>query len=54
MKRFDKDKGIVVKDGKVIATYPRLGGLYVAESEATDKDGDPGNDADFARQGVRK
>jgi hypothetical protein len=52
--RFNKDKGIVVKDGKIIAKYPRLGGLYVAEFEATDKvanDG-PARDSDFVRQGT--
>ena len=53
--RFNKERGLVVKDGKVIATYPRMGGLYVAEFEASDRDNDgaPGQPSGFTRQGAQ-
>jgi hypothetical protein len=53
--RFTKKRGLVVKDGKVIATYPRMGGLYVAEFEASDRDSDgaPGQPSGFTRQGAQ-
>jgi hypothetical protein len=53
--KFTKTEGVVTKNGKVIARYPRVGGLYVAEFEAADKvmNDSPGNDSDFTRQGVK-
>ena len=54
--KFTKHKGVVTKNGKVIARYPRVGGLYVAEFEAIDKAmaDSPGNDSDFTRQGAKR
>ncbi len=53
---FTKHEGVVTKNGKVIAKYPRVGGLYVAEFEAMDKGAtdSPGNDSDFTRQGTKR
>jgi len=54
--KFTKKEGVVTKNGKVIARYPRVGGLYVAEFEAIDRAmaDSPGNDSDFTRQGVKR
>jgi hypothetical protein len=54
--KFTKGSGIVTKDGKTIATYQRVGGLYVAEFEATDRDsgGTADEPAPFTRQGAQR
>ena len=54
---FNKDRGEVTKNGKIIATYRRMGGLYVAEFEASDKEnngGTPDQPSGFVRQGVKR
>ena len=47
---FAKDEGRVTRNGKLIATFPRRGGLYIGTLMV--KPGDPKNpkEADFARQ----
>jgi len=48
--RFNAKEGVVVRNGRVLARYPRSGGLYVAELEVSDAS----QPADFRRQGTKQ
>jgi len=50
---FTKEKGIVTKNGRTIATFPRRGGLYVGEVTVRSPPGRAAKSG-FTRQGVKR